>query len=64
MRQPRDQHWAELLGALEREADALGGYGEIAVKIQFHDGQPRDVEVERRLLKYKLGRADSRLSET
>jgi len=26
MKQPRDQHWADLLTALEREADALRGH--------------------------------------
>ena len=56
MKQPRDQHWTDLLAALEREADALGGYGEVGLRVRFHDGQPREVEVRERVPKYLLGK--------
>jgi len=56
VKQPRDQHWADLLEALEREADALGGYGEVTLHLRFHDSQPREVEVLGRVPKYLLGK--------
>ena len=56
MKQPRDQHWADLLAALEREADTLGGYGEVTLRVRFHDSQPREVEVLGRVPKYLLGK--------
>ena len=56
MRTPRDQHWADLLAALEREADTLGGYGEATLRVRFHDSQPREVEVLERVPKYLLGK--------
>ena len=55
MRQPRDQHWADLVEALEIEADLLGGFGEITVRIQFHQAQPREVRVCERRATYQLG---------
>ena len=61
MRQPRDQHWTDLLEALEMDADALGGYGEIRLSVRFHDGQPRELQVQERLPKYRLGRTDAPL---
>ena len=57
MKQPRDGHWAGLLEALEREADALGGFGEVGLRVRFHDGQPREVEVQERRPKYLLSGA-------
>ena len=63
MRQPRDQHWVDLLAALEREADTLGGYGEVGLRVVFHDGHPVRVRVAERLTDYKLGAASSVLRE-
>ena len=62
MRQPRDQHWADLLEAVEMEAKTLGGYGEVVLRVRFHDGQPREVAVQERLPKYRLGRSDAPLT--
>ena len=56
MKQPRDQHWVDLLAALEREADLLAGYGELTLRVRFHDSQPREVEVLERVPKYLLGK--------
>jgi len=55
MRQPLDQHWADLLAALQMEAVELGGFGEITVRIRFSEGQPRDVRTSERLRTYRLG---------
>ena len=59
MKPPHDQHWADLLEALEREAVALGGYGEIGLRIVFHDGHPCRVKIGERITDYKLGVPDS-----
>ncbi len=56
MRQLRDQHWVDLLAALEAEAAQVAGFGEVTVTISFHDGSPRDVRVRERLPHYRLGR--------
>jgi hypothetical protein len=55
LKQPRDQHWADLLEALETEADKIGGNGEITVEVKFHDGQPRMVRVTQSVVVYRLG---------
>ena len=63
MRQPRDQHWADLLAALERIVDRSGGYGEIDVRIIMHDGRPRDVLELATRARYKLGLPQSVLRD-
>jgi len=55
MSHPLDQHWADLLAALQMEAVELGGFGEITVRIRFSEGQPRDVRTSERLRTYRLG---------
>lgn len=52
---PPDQHWTDLMEALEMEAEALGGFGEITVRIVYHSGQPREMQVRERLPHYRLG---------
>ena len=56
MRQPRDQHWADLLEEWEGEVAELGGYGELTVRIQFHDSQPREYWIEQRRRRRLLGK--------
>ena len=56
MKQPRDQHWAELLGSLEEEAEEAKGYGYVIVRIDFHDRRPQGIEVRERVPKYLLGK--------
>ena len=57
MKQPRDQHWVEFLGAVETEADMLPhGCGGVTLRIRFHDGQPREIEVLERTPKYLIAR--------
>ena len=63
MNQPLDQHWADLLAAVEREIKAMGGYGEVRLRVTFHDGHPSRVRVLERLTDYKLGAASSVLRE-
>ena len=66
MRQPRDQHWAELLRALEIAADGLpGGHGDLGVRVTIYDGYPSRVRIVERVIDYnKLGMANSVLRET
>ena len=64
MKQPRDQHWAELLTALEIAVDALsGGHGELGLRLTVYDGYPSRVRVVERVIDYKLGMAKSVLRE-
>lgn len=60
MKQPRDQHWENLLGTLERMADGLG-HGNITVRIWFHDGQPRELDLLERVEKHHLGKTAASL---
>ena len=55
-----DQHWADLLEALRKEVTILGGYGDITIKVRFHDSQPREIEVRERHPKYLLGTKEAR----
>ena len=64
MRQPLDKRWVDLLAAVEREGKAMGGYGEVTLRVIFHDGHPSRVRVAERLTDYKLGAASSVLRET
>jgi hypothetical protein len=44
-----------LLDVLEGEARELGGFGELSVRITFHDGRPGTVDVVERRKRYRLG---------
>jgi len=46
--------WGRLVRALQTEADALGGYGELTVTITLHDGRPRNLEVTHVRKRYRL----------
>lgn len=56
MRTPLDQHWAGLLKALEDEAAEMKGTGASTVRIRFHQGQPREIEVLDRKQKYLIAK--------
>jgi len=52
---PCDQNWRDLCEALQREADAIGGYGRLSVEIVFHEGRPQEMHVHERTPRYRLG---------
>ena len=57
MRQPRDQHWADLLEAMEIEADKLGGNGEFTIRVKLYQGQPRECHASDSVSVYRLGKS-------
>jgi len=56
MNQPLDQHWAFVLNALESEATKMQGTGSSTVRIRFHQGQPREIEVLQSKQKYLIAK--------
>jgi len=56
VRQPLDQHWAGLLKALEDEATELKGTGWSKVRVRFHQGQPREINVLERQQTYLIAK--------
>jgi hypothetical protein len=57
-----DQHWIDLMEALQMEAEAVRGFGEITVRIVYHSGQPREMQVRERLPLYRLGNSQPPLT--
>lgn len=49
------RHWQDLCEAVNREADAMGGFGRLTVQINFYQGLPQEVFVIERRPQYRLG---------
>jgi hypothetical protein len=58
MRQPLNQYWQDLLSAIEREANAFGGLGDLVFRVRFHEGQPREIVIQDRVPRYRLGKTE------
>jgi hypothetical protein len=56
MSNDQTQHWRDLLEALQLEGQAVAGFGEVTVRLIYHDGAPLEIYVVERLPHYKLGR--------
>jgi len=54
--QPLDQHWAGLLKAIEDEAAEVKGFGSSTIRVRFHDGQPREIDVLERKPRYLIAK--------
>jgi len=50
----RKDAWERLVDVLRAEAKALGGYGELTVRITLHDGQPRNLDVVDSRTRYRV----------
>ena len=56
------QHWQDLLEALQRESDQVDGWGEVTIRLVYHEGLPREMEVVSRVTRDKLGKTLSPLT--
>ena len=56
------QHWQDLLEGLQRESDQVDGWGEVTMRLVYHEGLPREMEVVSRVTRYKLGKTLSPLT--
>ena len=50
-----NQCWLDLCEALQREAEAMGGFGRMTVEVVFHGGAPQELHVRERVPRYRLG---------
>jgi hypothetical protein len=54
---PRDQqYWDDLVEALRMEGDSVCGYGDVLVRVAYHEGLPTQVDVLERRPRYRLGK--------
>ena len=51
-----------MLEALQRESDQVDGWGEVTVRLAYHEGLPREMEVVSRVTRCKLGKTLSPLT--
>jgi len=49
------KRWDDLVEAFRAEGSALGGWGEVVVKVTYHDGAPMSLDVLERNPRYRLG---------
>jgi hypothetical protein len=49
------RHWNDLVDAFRAEASALGGWGEVTVRVTYHEGVPLMLDVLERNPRYRLG---------
>jgi hypothetical protein len=54
----QEKHLSNLIRALQQEAETLGGYGEIVVRVAFHAGLPLTMDVVERRKRYRISGAD------
>lgn len=59
---PKDQAWADLFEALAREAESMGGFGQVEITINFNHSLPRDMTVLQRRQHYRLGSGQAPLT--
>jgi len=49
-----DRIWASLREALEQECTGMAGYGQITIRLTFHNGEPRSMAIVAREPSYRF----------